>query len=233
MGSKRYDPPPLKSSLGDNTQTLARAGLAAVPGVGGSATELLDWLMTPPLLRRQQEWRELVAEAIRTMMDGLDMLPETLAEDDRFFDAVAYASRIALRTSQEEKLKALRAAILNSVGDDAPDAAMQHMFLNYVDEFTVWHMKLLKLFDEPYDWDPEGTPVDDLLHGVVKREFPELQEKLEFAEQVWKDLCSRGLADAGSMLGHRTTMGCQITRRTTKLGRLFLVFITERESLGD
>ena len=57
------------------------------------------------------------------------------------------ANELTPKTSQTEKLETLRKALLNSKNNDSIDISMQQIFLSYIDTFTVWHIKLLKLFD--------------------------------------------------------------------------------------
>ena len=80
-------------------------------------------------------------------MDDLDL--EKLADHPLFVDAVVTATRTVEHTHQDEKLGALRNAVLNSVAPDAPDADTQAMMLSLVDRFTPSHLRLVTLWDNP------------------------------------------------------------------------------------
>lgn len=64
-------------------------------------------------------------------------------------DVTLQASVIALRTSQKEKLEALKNAILNIANGQNVDESLQIMFLSFIERFTVWHIRLLELFQIP------------------------------------------------------------------------------------
>ena len=62
-----------------------------------------------------------------------------------FTTVLMTASQIALRNHKEVKLDALRAAVLNAALDSKMEDELQLMFLNLVDSFTVYHLKILML----------------------------------------------------------------------------------------
>jgi hypothetical protein len=55
-------------------------------------------------------------------------------------------------THQEEKLAALRNAVLNSALPGAPDADMQAILLGLVDRLTSSHLRFLTMWDDPPLW---------------------------------------------------------------------------------
>jgi len=101
-----------KQSIGDVAHAIAKAGLSAIPVVGSPVAELLQLLIQPPIEKRRTEWMSQIGEALRDLeAKGLKL--EDLQNNDQFVSAVMYASQLALRTHQSEKLAALRNAILN------------------------------------------------------------------------------------------------------------------------
>src|SRR5262245_31540997 len=81
VDKQKYDPPSLSPSAWDAAHQIARAGLSALPVIGGPATELLSFLITPPLLLRQQKWLEEIAEVIRSLEQHAGINPEQLRDD--------------------------------------------------------------------------------------------------------------------------------------------------------
>lgn len=112
---------PPKPGKGDVAHALARAGLRAIPVAGAAATELLNAIVTPLLERRMQQWMEAVAEAFREIEATKGINLEDLRNNDVFIDIVLQASQIALRSSQEEKLEALRNAVLSAALLNPPE----------------------------------------------------------------------------------------------------------------
>lgn len=144
-----------------------------------------------------------------------------------------HASNLALRNHQEEKLAALRNAIVNSALPNAPDESLQQIFLNLVDTFTVWHLALLKLFQGPEKWAEENNhKFPNLSAGglstIVESAFPQLRGQRAFYDIVWRDLYSSGLVTTDGL--HVTMSGHGLMqKRTTEMGDKFLKFISKPE----
>jgi hypothetical protein len=112
-----------------------------------------------------------------------------------------------------------------------PEQSLQQIFLNFIDTFTVWHLRLLKLFHDPLGWAKDNKhnfPAMNMgsLARVLESAFPELHGKGTLYQQIWRDLYQRGLVDTGSL---DTTMSKQgvMSRHTSELGKQFLQFIEE------
>ena len=113
-------------SKGDVAHTLAKAGLSAIPVVGGPAVELFQYLIQPPLEKRRGEWMAQVGEKLQELeAKGLKL--DELQKNEEFVSAVMHASQIALRTHQAAKLDALRNAIINVAKGQAPDEALPQL----------------------------------------------------------------------------------------------------------
>src|SRR5258707_556352 len=66
-----------------------------------------------------------------------------------FVTTALQATQIAVRTRQEEKLNALRNALVNSALAGAPDETIQQIFLNHVDSPTAWRLRVLAFLCDP------------------------------------------------------------------------------------
>jgi len=211
-----------KRTKGDAAHAIAKAGLAAVPVIGGLAAELFQNVIQPPLEKRRTEWMVQVGEKLQELeKNGLKI--EELQENEEFISAVMHASQIALRTHQNEKLDALRNAVLNVAKGQAPEEAFQNIFLNLVDSFTELHLRILKVFQNP---EPPQNMSMGGLSNVIERNIPELRGRRELYDQLWKDLYSRGLVNTDGL--HVTMTGHGLgQKRTTGLGDAFLKFIEE------
>lgn len=211
-----------EQAKGDVAHTLAKAGLSAIPVVGGPAVELFQYLIQPPLEKRRGEWMAQVGEKLQELeTEGLKL--DELQKNEEFVSAVMHASQIALRTHQAAKLDALRNAIINVAKGQAPDEALQNVFLNLVDSFTELHLRILKVFQAP-------TPPPNMgmggLSNVLEHNIPELRGNRELYDQLWKDLYSRGLVNTDGLHVTMTENGLG-QKRTTAIGDAFLKFIEE------
>lgn len=224
---QKYKPP--KTSVVDAVHAVARAGLGAIPVAGAAASELLTAIVTPPLEKRRSEWMEEIGEALRTLEEKMGVVLESLQEKDQFIDVAVEATQIAIRTSTKEKREALKNAILNSALPNPPEESLQKMFLSFIDTLTVWHLKLLDLFNDP----PAYIRRQNLRFGnismgamshLVENAFPELRERRDLYDLIWKDLYSRGLVNTDGLHTMMTGSGI-LAKRTTEIGKLFLDYI--------
>ena len=215
----------------DRTYAIARAGLGSIPIVGAAATELFQMVVTPSLDRRRVEWMNSVADTLKKLEDNGQLRIEDLASNEAFVDTVLHATQAALRNSQEEKREALRNAVLNSALPHPPDESVQQMFVEWIDSLTVWHLRILKLLDDPKGWfqeqgrrPPEYT-IAGHLFDLLAKAYPELQNQQTLSSQIARDLYIRGFSSTEG-LGAMTSGSGMYAQRTTELGREFLKFIT-------
>jgi hypothetical protein len=216
---------PPKQSKGDIAHIATKAGLSAIPVLGGPAAELFQLVVQPPLERRRVEWMKTVGEKLQELEEnGLRL--DQLSENEEFITAAMHASQIVLRSHQSEKLEALRNAVLNIATGQAPAEALQHMFFRLVDSFSPLHLRILILFQAP-------TPPPQMSMGglsdVLVHNMPELHGQDHIYTQVWKDLYSSGLLNTNGM--NITMSGHGLgEKRTTELGDQFLHFISDPTS---
>ena len=220
MPDKKFDVP--SRSKGDAAHALTKAGLSAIPVVGGPAVELFQYVVQPPLEKRREAWMAEVGEKLRDL-EAKGLRLEDLQNNEQFVSAVMYASQVALRTHQTGKLAALRNAIVNVAKGQAPEEAVQHLFFGFVDTFTELHLRILMAFQSPSP--PPGMSMGGL-GNVLEFNIPEMRGHRELYDQFWKDLYSRGLVNTDSL--HVTMSGTGLAeKRTTGLGDGFLKFISE------
>lgn len=218
MAKKQLEVP--QKSKADAGHALAKAGLSAIPIVGGPAVELFQHVVQPPLEARRSEWMAQVGERLHELeTNGLDL--RDLQNNPQFISAVMHASQLALRTHQAEKLDALRNAVMNVATGQAPEEALQHLFFDFVDSLTDLHLQILKIFQAP-------TPPPNMsaggLSNVLEHNLPKLQGRRNIYDQFWRDLYSRGLVNTDGL--HMTMTGGGLAqKRTTDLGDAFLSFI--------
>lgn len=224
---KKYEVP--VSEATDVAHAVTRSGLGAIPFAGTAAVELLNMVVTPSLEKRRSKWMNEVGEGLRNLEDQMGVVLEELHENDSFIDAALEASSLAIRNSETEKIEALRNAVLNVALPNPPEKSLQIMFFSFIDTFTVWHIKLLSLFQNPQDWlQKNNKNLGGLTMGAMSQliniAYPELQTKSDFYTQVWKDLYLRGLVNTDGLNTIMTLNGI-VSKRTTSIGDQFLKFI--------
>lgn len=220
MGANEMRPP--AAEKGDIAHAIVRAGLAAIPYIGGPAVELFQQLVQPPLDRRRTEWMESVGEKLKELSDrGIDI--QVLGQREEFVSAVMHASQIALRAHQAEKRDALRNAVFNVAAGQSPRDALEHMFFEWIDSLSVLHLEILKLFQDPA---PNPDISAGSLSSVLEYNMPQLRGHGHVYVQVWRDLYSRGLVNTEGLNVTMTGHGLA-SKRTSDLGDAFVRFISE------
>lgn len=218
-----------KDKVKDITYSLTKAGLGSIPVVGAAASELLGLIVTPPLEKRRSEWMLEVGVRLKKLEETKGIHLESLKENDTFIDIVIQTTQLAIKTSEEEKIKIYQNVIFNSLENHTPELAEIQIFLHLVESFTVWHIKLLVLFDNPKEWlITNGITPPELMMGsmfsVVDEAYPELKPKQKFCNLVWSDLYRAGLVNTDSLSGMMSGNGIY-AKRTTEFGDKFLDFI--------
>ena len=130
-----------------------------------------------------------------------------------------------------EKLEALRNAVFNTASFPLVEEDIQNLFLNFVDELTSWHVKVLKFLNNPEEWfERNKIPVPKNALGTVLSvlftAFPELEKRKDFTKQLFRDLSAKGLASDWETVSIVTGRSKMLAGHTTNLGKQFLEFIT-------
>lgn len=231
MADEHLGKPP-KATASDHTHALVRSGLGAIPFAGAGAVELFNKLVTPPLEHRRDRWRESVGERLQSLEEAAVVDIEALQQNEAFVTVVMQASQAALRSHEDEKLEALRNAVLNAALSHPLDESLHQMFVKLVDEFTVWHLRLLQLFQDPAAWfrsndkQPPTFAISSSLGRVIKAAYPDVGDREDLWELIANELHARGLFSGGGLHTMMTPEGA-FQKRTTALGDQFLRFVTE------
>jgi hypothetical protein len=222
--------PPGRSTGREIVARAAEAALGTVPLAGNALAVTFVTALNWRLEQRREKWFTELAEGVEELRERVDDLDfETLADDDRFVDAVVAATRTVEHTHQEDKISALRNAVLNSVAPDAPDADTQAIFLNLIDRFTPSHLRLVTLWDDPPAWfashglAPPEAGFAASRTQTVEAGLPEMQGRKDFYGLIASELGSAGMLTAG--LSGMVSVSSLMDRLTTDFGRQFVRFI--------
>ncbi len=216
---------PPQGSPGDTAHLMARAVISAIPGMGGAALEMFNAIVVPPLEKRRAEWTEQLTQAFVVLQSRVTDL-ENLKNNPAFIDAIIQASRIAITNNQQEKIEALKNAVINSGLSNSIDRSLQQVFLSYVDSFTVFHLKILDLFSRQDKLNAlMQRGVDPDAEAFIYAEMPELTYQNDLTKLVWAELNSKGLLKGGQLGIVARGNGYLIIKHSTNFGDQFLSFI--------
>jgi hypothetical protein len=238
---------PLPQPALEDARHAAGKGLVSmIPFIGGPGAELVG-LLTSPVEARRDAWLEDLERRLRELeQKAAGFRFEDLGRNEQFVSATLHATQLALRTHQAEKREALRNAVLNvAVRKHLPSDDLQLVFLNLVDRFTPWHLRVLEFFRDPYACYElaHGAKLSrfDFSHaspaGVLEKTFTELGSDQPFCRQIVKDLEAAGLLGSSqqhlrfseSWFDEGKTHDGALMKRTTSMGDAFLDFIAPVE----
>lgn len=227
---KKSEKRKLRHGAKDIAHTIVKAGISAIPGIGGPAAELFSEIIVPPLCKRRDKWIEEIAEGLTKLEEKFEGFKiDNLYKNEMFITTVMHASQVAMRNHQEEKLEALRNAVLNSALPNPPENDLQQIFLNLIDILSTWHIIILRYFQNPIEWEvrekhPRPYPnlydfiKDPIFGDIIANDISE-----EFYQKLINDLCLYGmLKKVDKPISY---MGGYLYKLTV-LGELFLKFIT-------
>jgi hypothetical protein len=222
-----------KEKTKDIARALVKGGVGAKPLVGVPTVELLSVLVASPLEKRREGLFTNIGERLIKLEQEGKIDLEKLGENDQFIDIVLQACQNAIKSSETEKINCYKNIIENAALGEAPEKAVSQVYLNALDRYTSWHIKILVLFDDPRRWfDSRKVPTPNLTMGslssLLETAFPELKGRSDFYNLVWSELGRDSMHTSGS-LQTMMSSGGMMTKRTTEFGRNFLRFIVNEK----
>lgn len=212
----------------DITHSSIKGILGTIPVLGALASEIFSLVITPPLEKRRVEWMNNLAAKLDELEKNSKIDFNELKENNLFIDVVLQATERALKTSEEEKIEAFQNAVLNTAITDSSNNTKSQIFLNLLDKFTSWHLKVLKFIDNPSKWFSDNGIKKSYGMGsisvAIKDAFPELQYEDELLDIIWLDLRNANFHKTEGINSTISGHG-MLANRTTAIGREFLEFI--------
>ena len=198
-----------------------------------STVDLIDSVFRGLTERRREIWNQRLEEAFAEIREKLDLGDaDRILGSDQFLTVVSEATLIACRNHDEDKLKALKYAIVNAALPGGPDELLQMMFLRLIDNLTPVHLVTLVLLNDPLKWmRRHDIPVPRWQSGstsaVIEQCIPALKGRTIEREMVLRDLQNAGLVEQGHFLHIPMTPEGVFQPRTSDSGRLFASYTSE------
>jgi hypothetical protein len=133
-----------KTSKGDHAYTTGKVAtslasaivgyLIGTPGLNVIAAEVYTKVLKPPLAKRTEKFLLSISEGLielETKVDNFNL--QSLSEKPFFISIFMQSFQIALRSHKEEKLNALRNAVINTAKPMFPEDDIYLMFINWID----------------------------------------------------------------------------------------------------
>ena len=217
--------------------SVAKAAVSAVPIVGGPLAELLNLAILPQIDKRREDWLNSLAERLQKLEerdDGFQMA--VLADHPAFTSAMLQASAIALRNHDEEKLEALRNAVLTVAVSSTAGEDEHERFISLVDTCGAWHLRILAFLANkqgiaekrgapPFpSWSAGGAST------VLEHVYPELVGRRDFYDLIVSDLSRAGLTTTDTLHVMGTAGGLMLAKQSSDMGDRFIRFISESDA---
>lgn len=215
-------------------EDVARSALrgmltTAAPGLGALVSELFDLAIIPQLERRRATWWNDLAARLSDLeqkMEGFSLA--SLTDSPDFTTAVTTASQIAIRNHSEEKLAALKNAVVSVALEEELENELYLVFLSLVDALTPLHLRILAVCRDAETLRKElgksRTFVD--MKTILEQAIPGLPQ--DVLRQVARDLYNRDLIQ-NDQLHVAMSVESMARKLTTNFGDRLLRFIGERE----
>ena len=206
--------------VSDTIEITAKTALSVIP-VGGTLVSCVwDSVKGHVAQKRLDEWKQLIEERLHI----LDSTLEDIGNNEVFASVMMRATETAIKTSEKEKRIYLANAVKNSIDVEISESVVM-MYMDMIEEYTAWHMKVLIYFrnplaiikSNPYSM---GTAMEPLLQA-----FPEMIGHQELVDKIVNDMQTRGLLTKGNYLHTTMTGKGMIDARITNFGREFLEFL--------
>jgi hypothetical protein len=223
---------PTERSAGDVARDIGRAAVSLVPVAGGPLQVLLEAVFGSPLEKRKQEWLRQLAGVVDELQHRIvGLTPERLAEDEAFVTVALQATQAAVRNHQQEKIHALRNAVLNTAIDHTLADDEKLMFVRLIDQLTPWHLRVVTVLNDARAWMARnGIKNPGWTAGgtdtVLELCLPDLRGQQETYDQVVRELQVEGLIGQGPFLHMMVTADGMFASKTTERGKRFIAFIT-------
>lgn len=207
-----------------------------------ASAPILDILITTPYEERKASWMRDVTDILNELQARLFDI-DRLRKDPEFFDILIQAVHIGIKTHKKEKKLALKNAIINSAFCNPYDFTKKQIFMNFIDIFTDYHVKLLVFMNNSEILLFESSKTGGNIGGVSSIEllianvYPELIES-GLVDVVWTDLFRNNLLkNSKEIIVVKTDPYGVSIQQTTPLGSEFIKFIsddkTTREKHGE
>lgn len=229
MGIKDEIENELKNTHEDYAHSVVNAAVSSIPVLGSAASEIFNMVIVTPLEKRKEKWMLKIAESLDELQDKVDGFDvHKLCENELFISVLNRASQLALSNHQEEKIFALKNAVMNTALSIPIDENEEMMFLNLIDSITPWHIRFICFIEnyhkkyESYDTQLTNGVVDP--YEILFETYPKLKDNREFVTIIVKDLYKKDIFTDEHMI---LAADQKLILELTEYGKHFFSYIKE------
>lgn len=211
----------------------AKAILSQIP-VASAFTVFLDEYINSNWQDRVNMVQEDIIKQLYKMDDNIY---EKIAETDNVASIFASTYQSALMDIDENKIELYIKLLINTINNEHINNSKTHIFLNYLRNFSIMHIKVLQYFSIPHvDERTTGfqkivksefsTPQQDIIDIISQTNF-ELVEDIDLLNAVIYDLYNARMLDISKLndIMFNTFGAKNISKKTTFFGDEFIALI--------
>lgn len=216
---------PEKLTRGDFENAIAKAGYSAVPLFGGAMAEFYSLTVQSPLEDRRIKWLNNLYDSMIKLSNEIESFkPKELSKNENFVSAILQATDVAIKVHNQEKIKSLKNAVLNSVVSKI-NSDEQSLFIQRIDSMTPAHLDTLMQFDKDGPLSgglrSDTSEVTGSTFSLVG--FPQYE-----ANVILNDLDNWGFFQK-TYSAYEYKKNLNVLMRLSKQGKRFLEFISRDE----
>lgn len=211
----------------------ARYIMGLVPIAGPILADLIGSRIRNEYQKNLEQWLKDLASDLKQVQDQ----SEKMYDEPEFVETLAAAAEAARKTAHQEKLDALKNAVLNAVDHETrPDEDLRLRFINYIDQMVPAHLRILQFYDDPQkQFDEDSTTQRPMLMttskdiGFIALGWPE-DQRLKYNRLVedltaWRllGMLNTTMGTAGGLINDR--------RYTTPDGQAFIEYVLQSPTI--
>lgn len=207
---------------------LLEGAVASIPAAGPSLQKLMQSLGFDPYRRREQEFIERLGRIVDALQQRQQVDVEAL-RGNQYFEGLINDLQDKFRTARSESKKQLLInAAANAVSGITIDDALAGRFLSFLDQFSVGHVLMLRLLQDPkansnVQSKMNGMSMGGLSH-MIEAAFSDGEIAKDAIPVIYADLQRESLVEGG--LNMTMTSTGLMQKRTTATGDAFVQFVS-------
>jgi len=215
------------------TVAVVKGVVGAIPWVGALIAEVGSVYLNP-LEKRRKQWAETVMSALAEIEKRFERTAQDLQNDDEFISFLYHSTISALKNHREEKVEALKQALISSAAPSEISSDIKFQYLSYIDNLTVTHILILRCLE---DHSQSVVRIDNMeeIYDLVTRRASVQISRAEF-RALLNDLDVKFLiriGDIAELAEYASGKSLRLLEKSkvnplevTSVGRGFLAYIT-------
>lgn len=211
---------------------VVKTALSAIPKVSFFSTFCNEFI--------NSNWQDRIEKTQKEMHERLTKLDkefeEKLRNKPNISSIVGNIYQAALSDIEEDKIPLYINSLINAIKDENLDNTKLHIFINYLKDMSLLHIKTLQYFSKHnYDYSTidlmsvEMRSQKQVVASAIGSTCPELVKDIEILDAIISDLNRKALIKITQLTDLYSSFDKSIPKQTTSLADEFLEFFEDNE----